>query len=154
VVVGLRRAEDLEGLALERAGDLLLLVPLEDEGLARHLRVALPEATLVDRALPDPSAFRAALGGPPAGSAPAPDGDPVGEAFRPFGLSERQLEVLRAALTGARPREIGAQLFISEPTVRNHLHAIYETVGVSGRRELLGRFVSSLLEARPAENRD
>jgi DNA-binding CsgD family transcriptional regulator len=70
----------------------------------------------------------------------------VRETFEPFGLSERQLEVLRAALVGSRPREIGSQLFISELTVRNHLHAIYEKVGVSGRRELLGRFVSALLE--------
>jgi DNA-binding CsgD family transcriptional regulator len=41
---------------------------------------------------------------------------------------------------------IAAKLFISELTVRNHLHAIYERVGVSGRRELLGRFVQGLIE--------
>jgi DNA-binding CsgD family transcriptional regulator len=149
VVIGLRRAEDLgdlEGLGLERAGELVLLVPLEDQGLVRHLRVALPGALLLDRALGDPSVFRAALGERPVEPDPGLRGDPVREAFEPFGLSERQLEVLRAALTGAGPREIGAQLFISEATVRNHLHALYEKVGVSGRRELLGRFVSALID--------
>ena len=75
---------------------------------------------------------------------PAPD--TVREAFLPFGLSERQLEVLGGALVGATSRQIAKQLFISELTVRNHLHAIYERVGVSGRRELLGRFVQGLIE--------
>ena len=42
--------------------------------------------------------------------------------------------------------QIAARLYISEVTVRNHLHAIYERVGVSGRRELQGRLLRSLLE--------
>jgi DNA-binding CsgD family transcriptional regulator len=71
----------------------------------------------------------------------------VRETFEPFGISVRQLEVLRLSLAGASPAEVGASLFISEPTVRNHLHAIYERVGVSGRRELLGQFVSGLIGA-------
>jgi DNA-binding CsgD family transcriptional regulator len=147
LVVGVTRVDDLDGLELEsHAEPLLLLVPMGDAGLVRHLRVALPGATPLDRALADPNAFRLALGEP---APEPPDSDPrelVRETFEPFGLSERQLEVLRAALVGSRPREIGSQLFISELTVRNHLHAIYEKVGVSGRRELLGRFVSALLE--------
>ena len=73
------------------------------------------------------------------------ESDLVRGSFEPFGLSERQLEVLRLALVGQTPAEIGSTLFISERTVRNHLHAIYERVGVSGRRELLGRFVRVLL---------
>jgi DNA-binding CsgD family transcriptional regulator len=146
LVVGVARVDDLDGLELEsHAEPLVLLVPIGDGGLVRHLRVALPGAILLDRELADPNAFRVALGEPP----PEPPGsdsrDLVRETFEPFGLSERQLEVLRAALVGGRPREIGSQLFISELTVRNHLHAIYEKVGVSGRRELLGRFVSALL---------
>jgi DNA-binding CsgD family transcriptional regulator len=148
LVVGLARAADLERLELEANGEtLVLLVPMEHEGLVQHLRVAFPGAILLDRALADPNAFRGALGDPPAAPAESEPRDPVRETFEPFGLSERQLEVLRAALIGRRPREIGSQLFISELTVRNHLHAIYEKVGVSGRRELLGRFVSALIEA-------
>ena len=66
--------------------------------------------------------------------------------FGPFGLSERQLEVLSRALLGETSAEVARKLFISELTVRNHLHAIYQRVGVSGRRELLGRFVQALIE--------
>ncbi len=147
LVVGVVRVDDLDGLELESHPEpLLLLAPMDDGGLVRHLRVALPGAILLDRALADPNAFRVALGEPPPEPLDSDSRDPVRETFEPFGVSERQLEVLRAALVGGRPREIGSQLFISELTVRNHLHAIYEKVGVSGRRELLGRFVSALLE--------
>jgi len=147
LVVGVARVDDLERLELEsHAEPLVLLVPMDDGGLVRHLRVALPGAILLDRALADPNAFRVALAESPPERPDSEPRDPVRETFEPFGVSERQLEVLRAALVGGRPREIGSQLFISELTVRNHLHAIYEKVGVSGRRELLGRFVSALLE--------
>ena len=67
--------------------------------------------------------------------------------FGPFGLSERQLEVLGRALLGEGSGAIAGRLFISELTVRNHLHAIYTQVGVSGRRELNGRFVRGLIQA-------
>ena len=53
---------------------------------------------------------------------------------------------MERALVGDPSPEIARRLFISQATVRNHLHAIYDRVGVSGRRELLGRFVRGLLE--------
>jgi DNA-binding CsgD family transcriptional regulator len=56
--------------------------------------------------------------------------------------------VTELALLGESRREIAGRLYVTEMTVRNHLHAIYERVGVSGRRELVGRFVRGLLEAR------
>ena len=106
----------------------------------------MPGAILVDRSLRDTDALRRVLCGPePEGPAPAGP-DTVRRAFLPFGLSERQLEVLGSALRGDTSRQIAGKLFISELTVRNHLHAIYERVGVSGRRELLGRFVQGLIE--------
>ncbi len=125
---------------------LLVLAPLSDPSAATHYRVALPGAVLVDRALRDPDALRDVLGAPLPRDSARPAPDTVREAFLPFGLSERQLEVLGGALVGATSRQIAKQLFISELTVRNHLHAIYERVGVSGRRELLGRFVQGLIE--------
>jgi DNA-binding NarL/FixJ family response regulator len=101
---------------------------------------------LLDRRLTDPDALRRLLR--PAGSAASspPRPELVREAFAPFGLSERQLEVLERALLGETAPQIAARLYISEVTVRNHLHAIYERVGVSGRRELQGRLLRSLLE--------
>jgi FixJ family two-component response regulator len=50
-------------------------------------------------------------------------------------LSDRELEVLRLVATGLRAAEIAAQLFLSEGTVRRHLHNLYGKLGVtSGTR--------------------
>ena len=102
----------------------------------------------MDRGLRDPDALVGALDsalGEPS-EASLPTADVVRRAFEPFQLSERQLEVLSSALLGDSSAEIAGKLYISQMTVRNHLHAIYERVGVSGRRELLGRFVRGLVE--------
>ena len=144
-IVGIQRAEDLEELKLSAEIEPLALLVPHGRGV-RHFSVALPGARLVDRRLGDPDALRGWIGGAPA-QALSDEGDVVRQAFAPFGLSERQLEVLRRALLGESGGQIAAGLFISELTVRNHLHAIYERIGVSGRRELMGRFVRGLIEA-------
>lgn len=125
---------------------LVLLAPLSSPGAAARYRVAFPDAVLVDRGLRDPDALRGLLGGGRPVEPEVTGVEAVRQAFGSFGLSERQLEVLSSALVGETSRSIAAKLFISELTVRNHLHAIYERVGVSGRRELLGRFVQGLIE--------
>jgi DNA-binding NarL/FixJ family response regulator len=54
----------------------------------------------------------------------------------PFpGLTARELQVLRELATDATNREIADRLFISENTVRNHMHNILEKMGVASRRE-------------------
>ncbi|MFQ5698622.1 MAG: LuxR C-terminal-related transcriptional regulator [Myxococcota bacterium] len=145
IVVGAAGAGDLAPLKLERLARLVLLVPGTEPHRLRSFRLRWPEAVLVDRRLEDPDCLRRAIGPSERPKAIAARGDPAREAFGSFGLSERQLEVLRAALLGAAPDAIGRDLFISERTVRNHLHAIYRATGTSGRRELLGRFVQTLL---------
>jgi len=141
----LRRIEAIEDLK-----PLLLLVPLDEMSPVNPYRLLHPVASLVDRQLRDVDAIRRELR--PAGdkrsvsSSGALSGDAIQRAFEHFGLSERQLEVLERALRGDTSAQIASHLFISELTVRNHLHAIYERVGVSGRRELLGRFVQGLME--------
>ncbi len=146
-IVGVEGYLGIEGLGLTREVEpLVVLAPVAGRRNVTHLRVALPQATLVDRQLRHPDAFRQVLGQPEQPEAMVPLPDAVQRAFGPFGLSGRQLEVLSRALTGDTSREIAGKLFISELTVRNHLHAIYERVGVSGRRELLGRFVQGLIE--------
>ncbi len=125
---------------------LVVLAPAGRSGLAPY-RIAFPRAVLLDRALREPDALRGALRPWADGALETRAPDPVRRAFGPFGLSERQLQVLSHALLGDTGTEIAAKLFISELTVRNHLHAIYERVGVSGRRQLLGRFVRGLIEA-------
>ncbi len=147
-VVGVRSPEELEELDLrEKLQPLVLLAPLFEQSSSTYYRVALPDALLVDRGLRDPDAIRRVLGVQRVHRPEQPEGDAVRRTFGPFGLSERQLEVLGRALLGETSAEVARKLFISELTVRNHLHAIYERIGVSGRRELLGRFVQALIEA-------
>ena len=58
---------------------------------------------------------------------------PAGEA--PLTRQERRvLELLRAGMGNA---EIGAQLFISEKTVRNHLSSVYRKLGVGNRAQAI-----------------
>jgi two-component system nitrate/nitrite response regulator NarL len=51
-------------------------------------------------------------------------------------VSDREKEVVRLVAQGFRNREIGEKLFISEQTVKNHLHNIFDKLGVSDRLEL------------------
>jgi len=51
-------------------------------------------------------------------------------------LSEREKEIVQLLAQGFRNKEIGEKLFISERTVKNHLHNIFDKLGVSDRLEL------------------
>lgn len=95
-------------------------------GAVGYLLKDAPEATL-RQALIDTAAGRATLA-PEVASAlvqqvnqPAPT------------LSAREIELLRALETGASNRELAAQLFISQATVKTHLVHIYEKLGVTNR---------------------
>ena len=70
---------------------------------------------------------------PDAGTAAA-----VPAAFRPDGLSEREVEVLRAVAAGLSNREIGERLFISQNTVANHVRSILQKTGCANRTEAAG----------------
>lgn len=51
-------------------------------------------------------------------------------------LTPRELEIVRMVAQGLRNRGIAEKLFITEGTVKVHLHNIYEKLGVDGRVEL------------------
>jgi DNA-binding NarL/FixJ family response regulator len=51
-------------------------------------------------------------------------------------VSDREKEVVQLVVQGFRNREIAEKLFISEQTVKNHLHNIFDKLGVSDRLEL------------------
>lgn len=51
-------------------------------------------------------------------------------------LTARELEIVRMVARGLRNRAIAEQLFISEGTVKIHLHNIYQKIEVDGRVEL------------------
>ena len=50
-------------------------------------------------------------------------------------LSERELEILKKVCAGASNKEIGAALFITEGTVKNHLSNILGKLGVRDRTQ-------------------
>jgi DNA-binding CsgD family transcriptional regulator len=99
--------------------------------------------TLVERGERDDAAAQLAdvlttaeeLGAPlplPTGEeAPAPE--PAGE--DPFGLTPRELQVLKLLAGGATNREIGAQLFMAEKTASVHVSRILAKLDVRSRTE-------------------
>ncbi len=52
-------------------------------------------------------------------------------------LSPREIEIVRLICKGLRNREIAKKLFISEGTVKIHLHSIYKKLEVDGRMDLI-----------------
>src|SRR5919204_4841278 len=51
-------------------------------------------------------------------------------------LSPREIEIIKHVALGLRNMEIGKKLFISEGTVKIHLHNIYQKLGVDSRTKL------------------
>jgi DNA-binding NarL/FixJ family response regulator len=64
-------------------------------------------------------------------SQPAPVREPAKNV-----LSTREREVVGLVCQGFRNKEIAEKMFISEQTVKNHLHNIFDKLGVSDRLEL------------------
>ena len=66
---------------------------------------------------------------------PSPEPDQAGAVDLLSLLTARELEVLRELATGVANRTIADRLFISENTVRNHVHNLLEKLNLSSRRE-------------------
>jgi DNA-binding NarL/FixJ family response regulator len=60
----------------------------------------------------------------------------AGMAKQPSPLSFREKQVVAMVAQGYRNKEIAERMFISEQTVKNHLHNIFDKLGVSDRLEL------------------
>jgi len=54
-----------------------------------------------------------------------------------YGLTARELEIVREVIAGKNNNEIGEQLFISPNTVKNHIYNIYKKTGIKNRYELI-----------------
>jgi len=57
-----------------------------------------------------------------------------------FHITEREKEIVDLILLGKSNKAIGAILFISEKTVKNHVYNIYKKLGINSRFELMGLF--------------
>lgn len=53
------------------------------------------------------------------------------------GLTSREMEVLQELADGITNQEIAARLYISENTVKNHIHNILEKLNLTNRREAI-----------------
>ena len=60
-------------------------------------------------------------------------------------LTPREMEVLRQVARGLSNHEIGAELFISENTVKNHIRNIFEKLQMKSRMEAVMYAVRSKL---------
>ena len=62
----------------------------------------------------------------------------AGEAARARNvLTPREIEIVKMVAEGFGNREVAERLFISEGTVKTHLHTIYEKLGLKGRVQLV-----------------
>lgn len=64
-------------------------------------------------------------------------GVPLGRNGRPYGLTQRELEVLALLVAGLRNKEIGTRLGIGEGVVKLHLHHCYEKLEVRTRTQAM-----------------
>ena len=67
-------------------------------------------------------------------------------------LSDREMEIVQLVARGFQNKGIGEKLFISDNTVRNHLHNIYDKLGVSDRLELMLYAIHHRLIDNPSGN--
>lgn len=70
------------------------------------------------------------------------DRDPLAEFCVAHGLSAREREVLPLLVAGKTNAEIATELFVTERTVKYHVHNIMEKTGCKSRLEVTDRFLT------------
>ncbi|HLI86226.1 MAG TPA: response regulator transcription factor [Bryobacteraceae bacterium] len=80
------------------------------------------------------SADEMPVAAPMASSSPLPSSSPRERERSP--LSQREREIVALVAQGFKNKEMAEKMFISEQTVKNHLHNIFDKLGVSDRLEL------------------
>ena len=58
-------------------------------------------------------------------------------------LTNRENQILKLIADGLTNREIASALLISESTVENHIHHIYEKLEISNRAKAVAHFLHS-----------
>ena len=82
-----------------------------------------------------PAAVRHAVDGTFFGPVGAGGGDGVSDAVEAAGLTERELDILKALARGLSNHAIAKELWVSEQTVKFHLSNVYRKLGVANRTE-------------------
>jgi DNA-binding NarL/FixJ family response regulator len=63
-----------------------------------------------------------------------------GAQARRAGLTQREVEIMELVAAGLGNRAIATRLFISEKTVKNHIHSIYRRLRADGRAHAIARW--------------
>ncbi len=71
-----------------------------------------------------------------------------------YNLSRREGEIMQSVLRGLSTAEIADAFHIASHTVQDHLKAIFEKVGVSSRRELVGQLFAQQYQPHILSGRD
>lgn len=79
-------------------------------------------------------------------SGPPPNGKTPRERAQ---LSQREREIIVLIAQGYKNKEIAEKMFITEQTVKNHLHNVFDKLGVSDRLELALYAIHNSLHLRP-----
>lgn len=74
---------------------------------------------------------------------PARAGDLVPILLDSYGLTSRETDIVLLLCRGFGTKEIAAELSISVHTVRDHLKAVFDKVGVNSRGELVAKVFSN-----------
>jgi len=121
-------------------------LPFHAPGLAARIRVAHAdgEGALRARMRTRSGVWLVMHGAPLEGNGqlaliiePAKSGDVAPLIIEAYGLTHREVDVTRAIARGLGTGEIATHLHLSPHTVRDHVKAIFEKVGVSSRGELV-----------------
>ncbi len=120
--------EDEEVFAALRAGAVgYLLKASSAEKLCGAIRAAAQGSSVLEPSIAAKLMARATA---PAPAAPRPSAPPLADP-----LSARELDVLRFLASGLSNKEIGAQLKISEGTVKNHMTNVLGKLGALDRTQ-------------------
>lgn len=72
------------------------------------------------------------------------NGDAFAACADKFGITAREAEIIRLLIEGRDTRRITEALFISDHTVKNHIHNIYRKLGIRNRIQLVRCFQTAL----------
>ncbi|MFE8700820.1 response regulator [Cytobacillus sp. FJAT-54145] len=117
--------------ALKAGASGYLLKAMEPEDLASNIRLVHKGETLL------PQEIAKIMVAEWAGGAPSPKNDTGKNAN--YGLTDRELDVLRLIVKGKNNREIAQSLYLAEGTVKNHISRIYSKLEVTDRVDVILR---------------